>query len=31
MNAPFSGGAEFQPMLDIWISSAQPWVCLGHE
>ena len=22
--------AEFQPMLDIWTSSAQPWVCLDQ-
>jgi hypothetical protein len=22
--------SEFQPMLDIWTSSAQPWVCLGQ-
>jgi hypothetical protein len=21
----------FQPMLDIWTSSAQPWVCLSHD
>ena len=23
--------SEFQPMLDIWTSSAQPWVCLSRE
>ena len=23
--------SEFQPMLDIWTSSAQPWVCLSKE
>ena len=23
--------SEFQPMLDIWTSSAQPWVCLNQE
>jgi hypothetical protein len=23
--------SEFQPMLDIWTSSAQPWVCLSQE
>jgi hypothetical protein len=23
--------AEFQPMLDIWTASAQPWVCLSQE
>ena len=23
--------SEFQPMLDIWISSAQPWVHLSEE
>jgi hypothetical protein len=23
--------AEFRPMLDIWTSSAQPWVCLSQE
>ncbi|MEX4000472.1 GFA family protein [Paraburkholderia sp. EG285A] len=22
--------SEFQPMLDIWTSSAQPWVCLSQ-
>jgi hypothetical protein len=22
--------SEFQPMVDIWISSAQPWVCLSQ-
>jgi hypothetical protein len=22
--------SEFQPMLDIWTSSAQPWVCLNQ-
>jgi hypothetical protein len=22
---------EFHPMLDIWTSSAQPWVCLSKE
>jgi hypothetical protein len=22
--------SEFQPALDIWTSSAQPWVCLGQ-
>ncbi|GAB2914123.1 GFA family protein [Paraburkholderia jirisanensis] len=22
--------SEFQPMLDIWTSSAQPWVCLDQ-
>ena len=22
--------SEFQPMLDIWTSSAQPWVCFGQ-
>ena len=22
--------SEFQPMLDIWTSSAQPWVCLAQ-
>jgi hypothetical protein len=22
--------SEFQPMLDIWTSGAQPWVCLGQ-
>jgi hypothetical protein len=22
--------SDFQPMLDIWTSSAQPWVCLSH-
>jgi hypothetical protein len=22
---------EFQPMLDIWTSSAQPWVCFSQE
>lgn len=22
--------SEFQPMLDIWTSSAQPWVCLDE-
>jgi hypothetical protein len=23
--------SEFRPMLDIWTSSAQPWVCLSQE
>lgn len=23
--------ADFQPMLDIWTSSAQPWVCLDQS
>ena len=23
--------SEFKPMLDIWTSSAQPWVCLDDE
>jgi hypothetical protein len=23
--------SEFHPMLDIWASSAQPWVCLSQE
>jgi len=23
--------SEFQPMLDIWTSRAQPWVCLNQE
>jgi hypothetical protein len=22
--------SEFQPMLDIWTSSSQPWVCFGQ-
>jgi hypothetical protein len=27
--ATLDNSSEFQPMLDIWTSSAQPWVCLS--
>jgi hypothetical protein len=28
--ATLDNPSEFQPMLDIWTSSAQPWVCLSQ-
>jgi hypothetical protein len=28
--ATLNDPSEFQPMLDIWTSSAQPWVCLSQ-
>jgi hypothetical protein len=29
--ATLDSPSDFQPMLDIWTSSAQPWVCLSKE